>query len=249
MREGDEPARREPRARGHGQPDERANEKRGEPSDKSIVELPRAAERGCGEPLDESAEPGCGEPLDESADRRCGVRPNESAFRGCSQPLDERVGDAIGWLMRDGSHVGVALRSSRRRLRWNQRELARRAGLSQSTIARLEAGADARFSVVVTALSACGLELLAAPPPGAPSDWRVVPDPMDDGRDTAGHRLPAHLPAYPTDILPTYTLWKRMVRHEDLIRKRPRHWLYAYEPWRVPPDPPDRDPPLDGASG
>jgi transcriptional regulator with XRE-family HTH domain len=143
--------------------------------------------------------------------------------------------------MREGSHVSVALRSGRRRLQWNQRELARRAGLSQATIARLEAGADGRFSAVVSALSACGLQLVAAPPQGAPSDWRVVPHPMDEGRDTAGRRLPAHLPAYDTEVLPTYTLWKRMMRGEDLMAARLPHWLFAYEPWPVPPDPSDVD--------
>jgi transcriptional regulator with XRE-family HTH domain len=142
------------------------------------------------------------------------------------------------WVVREGRHVGVALRSGRRRLRWNQRELAKRAGLNQATIARLEAGADARFSVVVRALWACGLELVAAPPAGAPQEWRVVPHPADEGRDSGGRRLPAHLPAYPTEHVPTYTLWKRMVRGESLFAERPPHWLYAREPWPVPPEPP-----------
>jgi hypothetical protein len=64
---------------------------------------------------------------------------------------------------------------------------------------------------------------------------------MDEGRDTAGRRLPAHLPAYDTDVLPTYTLWRRMMRREDLIAARLPHWLFAYEPWPVPPDPSDVD--------
>jgi transcriptional regulator with XRE-family HTH domain len=158
------------------------------------------------------------------------------------EPQNEEPGAPSGWVVNDGRRIGVALRSSRRRLGWNQRELAHRAGLHQATIARLEAGADARFSVVVSALSACGLDLVATPPPGAPTDWRVVPDPMDEGRDTAGRRLPAHLPAYATDALPTYTLWKRMVRGEDLLAARPPHWLYAREPWPVPPEPADPAP-------
>jgi hypothetical protein len=57
---------------------------------------------------------------------------------------------------------------------------------------------------------------------------------MDEGRDTAGHRLPAHLPAYSTEHLPSYTMWKRMLRGEDLITPRAPHWLYAYEPWPLP---------------
>jgi hypothetical protein len=59
---------------------------------------------------------------------------------------------------------------------------------------------------------------------------------MDEGRDSGGRRLPAHLPAYATDILPTYTLWKRMVRGEDLFAGRHPHWLYAREPWPVAPE-------------
>ena len=150
---------------------------------------------------------------------------------------DEPDAPAV-WVVREGRQVGVALRSGRRRLGWNQRELAQKAGLNQATIARLEAGADGRFSVVVRALWACGLELVAAPPAGAPEEWRVVPHPTDEGRDSGGRRLPAHLPAYPTDHVPTYTLWKRMVRGESLFATRPPHWLYAHEPWLVPPEPP-----------
>jgi transcriptional regulator with XRE-family HTH domain len=153
-------------------------------------------------------------------------------------PVEGEQGEGIGWVLREGTHLSVALRSSRRRLRWNQRDLARRAGLHQATIARMEAGTDVRFSAVLSALSACGLLLVAAPPVGAPADWRVVPHPMDEGRDTGGRRLPAHLPAYPTAIIPDYTLWKRMVRGENLLAERPPHWLYAREPWPVPPEPP-----------
>ena len=63
-----------------------------------------------------------------------------------------------------------------------------------------------------------------------------MPHPMDEGRDSGGRHLPAHLPAYATEHLPTYTLWKRMVRGEDLMAARAPHWLYAYEPWPVAPE-------------
>ena len=159
---------------------------------------------------------------------------------------DEGSDEPSEWVVREGKQVSVALRGGRRRLGWNQRELAKRAGLNQATIARLEAGADARFSVVVRALWACGLELVAAPPAGAPLEWRVVPHPMDEGRDSGGRRLPAHLPAYATEYVPTYTMWKRMVRGENLIAARAPHWLYAFECRPVPPEPPDPDSKAEG---
>jgi transcriptional regulator with XRE-family HTH domain len=147
-----------------------------------------------------------------------------------------------GWVLGEALDVGIALRSGRRRLGCNQRELARRAGISQATVARLEAGGEARFGVVVAALAACGLLVVAVPPDGAPDDWTVHPHPSDEGRDTGGRRLPAHLPAYPTDYVPMYTLWKRLMRGESLFAERPSHWIYTREEWAMPPSPPrDRD--------
>ncbi len=140
------------------------------------------------------------------------------------------------WPLMDGERVAVAVRSGRRRLGWSQRDLARQSGVSQATIARLEAGSEGRFGAVVATLAACGLLVTAVPPPGSPGSWRVVPHPADEGRDSAGRRLPAHLPAYPTSMVPAYTLWKRMVRGEDLFAERPPHWLYLREPWPAPPD-------------
>jgi hypothetical protein len=105
-------------------------------------------------------------------------------------------------------------------------------------VARWEAGEEGRFGVVVAALAACGLLVVAVPPEGAPDDWAVHPHPSDGGRDTGGRRLPAHLPAYPTDYLPMYTLWKRMVRGESLFAERPPHGIFSREEWAVPPSPP-----------
>jgi transcriptional regulator with XRE-family HTH domain len=67
-----------------------------------------------------------------------------------------------------GYHEGVdaaaVLRRSRRRAKLSQRELAARAGVPQSTIARIEAGlSDPHLRLFDRLLSACGQELEALP--------------------------------------------------------------------------------------
>ena len=59
------------------------------------------------------------------------------------------------------------LRTARRARRISQRELARRTGVAQPTIARIEAGvADARLSTLERLLEACGYVIEALPRPG-----------------------------------------------------------------------------------
>lgn len=60
--------------------------------------------------------------------------------------------------------VGRAIRTARRRAGMSQRELAERAGLPQSTVARIESGfVDPRTTTVVKLLNACGERLEAIP--------------------------------------------------------------------------------------
>lgn len=63
------------------------------------------------------------------------------------------------------------LRDARARARLTQRELARRAGVAQPTIARIEAGvADPRVRTLERLLAACGHSLQATVRPGAGVD-------------------------------------------------------------------------------
>jgi len=59
------------------------------------------------------------------------------------------------------------LRAARRSRRISQRELARRTGVAQPTIARIEAGsADPRLGTLERLLDACGYVIEALPRPG-----------------------------------------------------------------------------------
>jgi transcriptional regulator with XRE-family HTH domain len=97
--------------------------------------------------------------------------------------------DALVGLLR--SAVGASLRAGRRRHCLSQRELARRLGVSPSTVARLESGrGQPRLADVVRALAAVGGRLVL--------ERAVHPTRMagDYVRDQAGRRLPAHLEQY-----------------------------------------------------
>jgi transcriptional regulator with XRE-family HTH domain len=91
------------------------------------------------------------------------------------------------------TRISATLRAGRARLELSQRQLARRAGLSPSAIARLETGGyDPRLSWVLAALAAVGAHL-ELPLAESEQRWRR------DGeyvRDNAGRRLPAHLEPY-----------------------------------------------------
>jgi transcriptional regulator with XRE-family HTH domain len=57
-------------------------------------------------------------------------------------------------------HASEAIRTTRRRARLTQRELAVRAGVPQSTVARIESGAiDPRARTIQLLLRACGADL------------------------------------------------------------------------------------------
>jgi transcriptional regulator with XRE-family HTH domain len=71
------------------------------------------------------------------------------------------------------------LRDARRRARLTQRELARRTGVAQPTVARIEAGQnDPRVATLERLLAACGESLASIRRPGAGVDrsqfWELL---------------------------------------------------------------------------
>lgn len=67
--------------------------------------------------------------------------------------------------------TSTAVRAARHSAGLNQRELARRAGVPQSTVARIESAAlDPRSGTVERLLRAAGFELVVQPRPGAGVD-------------------------------------------------------------------------------
>ena len=134
-------------------------------------------------------------------------------------------GAGDGWPLDSARSLAVAVRSGRRRLGFNQRGLAAAAGVSQATIARLEAEHDVGLRVTSTVLAALGLRMVVV---GAAVDER----PEDGARDTAGRRLPAHLVAQRTDRLPLATHLRRTYRGGPLLPVRGDFWVYERPyPW------------------
>ncbi|MDP9220860.1 MAG: helix-turn-helix domain-containing protein [Actinomycetota bacterium] len=87
--------------------------------------------------------------------------------------------------------ISATIRAGRAELRVSQRELADLTGLSQSVIARLEAGtSDPRLSCLVAVLTTVGARL-SLPDRATPTRMAGV-----YARDEAGRRLPAHLGPY-----------------------------------------------------
>jgi transcriptional regulator with XRE-family HTH domain len=71
--------------------------------------------------------------------------------------------------------AGSLLRYARDKARLSQRELGRRAGISQTTISLIEDGKTSpRFSTLDTLLSLCGFELVLTPRAGVGIDRTVM---------------------------------------------------------------------------
>ena len=86
--------------------------------------------------------------------------------------------------------VPELLRGARRWADLSQRQLAGRAGVPQSSVARLEAGRRrARWDEVTVLLAACGLRLQVVDVDEAPVDLPA----LEPAVDRAGRRFPAHL--------------------------------------------------------
>lgn len=87
--------------------------------------------------------------------------------------------------------VAGLLRRARRMVGMSQRDMARRAGVSQATVARAESGtAHPTLDVLQRLLDAAGLYIAVVDP-----DGRVI-QPLEEfplARDAAGRRYPAHL--------------------------------------------------------
>jgi transcriptional regulator with XRE-family HTH domain len=106
--------------------------------------------------------------------------------------------------------VARALRAQRRAMRIDQRELAARAGVSKSTVARLERGeGGVALGTFRRVLTEAGLALVLAHDDGVP--WREDEALRTDALgvvDRAGRRFPAHLPAAPTGTMQSWD-WAR----------------------------------------
>jgi transcriptional regulator with XRE-family HTH domain len=128
--------------------------------------------------------------------------------------------DPSTWPVESPRTLSIAVRSGRRRLGLSQRALAAKAGVNQSSVARLEAEHDVSTRVTTAALAAVGMRLVVV---GAEVEER----PEDSARDTGGHRLPAHLQARKTDRLPVHTWLRRYYRGGPVLRRRGEFWVYG----------------------
>jgi transcriptional regulator with XRE-family HTH domain len=92
-----------------------------------------------------------------------------------------------------GTLAGVLLRAMRAHARLSQRELARRAGVPLSTIARAESprGSAPSWVSMVRAAAACGCVISVSS--ADKDDVRLEPWLFDGVRDRGARHLPAHL--------------------------------------------------------
>jgi transcriptional regulator with XRE-family HTH domain len=141
---------------------------------------------------------------------------------------EERHGEVEG--LRLEVLIARALREGRRREGLSQRALAERSGVHQSTIARLEAGAEGRLTTAAQVLAAVRLRLGVLDEGGQEV---VVPRrPSDEGRDTGGRRLPAHLDVERSPWLPSWTFTRRMIAGTAHPLRREEPWIFHRRPPR-----------------
>ncbi len=110
--------------------------------------------------------------------------------------------------MEDGflRDVSWGVRARRRVLRLDQRALATKAGVSKSTLARLEAGdGNVSMAALRKVLTAVGLAVALTREDGTP--WlagEALATDIQGVTDRAGRSFPAHLPAAPTGSLASW---------------------------------------------
>lgn len=127
--------------------------------------------------------------------REAGGAPDQPIHTRLLVPSPARTSAAAASLGQAGavssSIVGPVLRRARRRCDLSQRQLAARAGVSQSLVGAAESGArDVGVAVFVQLLAACGWTLVVTDCDGRRVSTR---DDRDTPRDQAGRRYPAHL--------------------------------------------------------
>jgi transcriptional regulator with XRE-family HTH domain len=137
--------------------------------------------------------------------------------------------------------VDVLLRAARHRGDVSQREMADRAGVNRSVVARIEAGLVARpgFPLMVRLLAAAGCRLVVVDSEGAP----LQPRPYEDALDAGLRHWPAHLDVrevhtesdwwygmFLTDMrpLPEFTTSQRRIRNF-------RRWMAGGDSGNTPP--------------
>jgi transcriptional regulator with XRE-family HTH domain len=116
------------------------------------------------------------------------------------------------------------VRAHRRLLRIDQRALAARAGVSKSTVARIERG-DSRvaLSMLRSVLAEVGLGVVLVDEDGYPwQDGHALPGDLEGAVDRADRRLPAHLPATLTGALRSWDF----SRQRDAPVRAPARWRY-----------------------
>ena len=146
----------------------------------------------------------------------------------------------------DDSPVPGWVRAARRRADLSQRQLAEQAGVSASTVGRIEAGSlQPSLGMLVRLLAVADIELVAVD-----GDRRPVLPMLtaEDTTDGAGRRYPAHLD---TVLDPKMGEWwgdryglarppetfHRDRRHRDAQRARSRWEVRVKQTWRDPEPP------------
>lgn len=96
-----------------------------------------------------------------------------------------------------GLEPGALLRRARRIARLSQRDLAERAGVPLSTVARIESGttADPRFRTLEALFTAAGYRLTVVSSHG----YELPQHPWEHERDYGGRHFPAHLDLVPVN--------------------------------------------------